>query len=127
MTGNDSKNSANRARSRAIRARMAETGENWTVAARHIAARESAAAQPADNALLVREVISHANSTLTAASARIEFRLDTDIVRPERPERRRSGPIATLARLGAKAAWERVAPRIDLAHLRDTCPDGGNW
>lgn len=142
MAGNDSKNSANRARSRAIRARMAETGENWTVAARHIAEsadadrspenlatsrepgsdadRELAAAQPAGNVLVVGEVISHANSTLAAASARIEFRLDTDIVRLERPGRRRPGPIATLARLGAKAAWERVAPRVDLARLRDT-------
>jgi len=142
MAGNDSKNSANRARSRAIRARMAETGENWTVAARHIAEsadadrspenlaasrepdsdadRELTAAQPAGNVLVVGDVISHANSTLAAASARIEFRLDTGIVRQERPGRRRPGPIATLARLGAKAAWERVAPRVDLARLRDT-------
>lgn len=137
----DSKNSANRARSRAIRARMAETGENWTVAARHVtesasatgsregtaasgeqystAARGSAATAPMASAGGVREVTACADRTLAAPSARISVRVDTEFILPERQSPSPPGPIGRLARLAAKATWERLAPDWDTARLRE--------
>src|SRR5207248_7726587 len=95
-------------------------------AAGHTADAADHAAAPAGGTAagreIVREVIARANSTLAAPSARIEFRVDTDIVRPEPPERQerpRPGPVGRLARRAAKAAWDRIAPGMDVADLRE--------
>jgi hypothetical protein len=98
-----------RARKKAIRARMAASGEPYSVAARGLGA-----APPDGDAETLREVIACAEATLAAPSARIEWRIDTDITHPGRP-RRRPGPVARLA----AAAWKRVAPGMDVADLRD--------
>ena len=63
------------ARKKAIRVRMAATGEPY-----NIAARELDAARPAGGAEAVHEVIVRAEHTLAAPSARAEFRIDTDVV-----------------------------------------------
>ncbi len=102
------------ARKKAIRARMAASGEPYSVAARKLAAPASPGGAPP-----VREVIARAESTLAAPSARIEFRADTQIVRAERQERRRPGPAGRLAMLAARAAWDRIAPGVNAARLRD--------
>jgi hypothetical protein len=93
---------------------MAASGEPYSVAARRLAA-----AEPAGDATAVREVVARAKSTLAAPSARLEFRLDTDIVRPERQGRHRPGPVGKLVRLAARAAWQRIAPGVDAASMRD--------
>jgi hypothetical protein len=67
----------------------------------------------------VQEIIDRANSTLAAPSARIELRIDRDIVRAEPPSRRPPGPVGRLAAKAARAAWQRVAPGVDAAFLRD--------
>lgn len=103
-----------RARKKAIRARMAASGEPYSVAARNLAAPASPRGAPP-----VREVIARAESTLAAPSARIELRVDTHIVRPERQERRGPGPAGRLARLAARTAWDRIAPGVDATRLRD--------
>ena len=103
-----------RARKKAIRARMAASGEPYNVAARKLAGTG-----PTGDAVDVGEIIARANSTLAEPSARIELRVDRHIVRPERRERRRPGPAGRLARLAAKAAWGRIVPEADAARLRD--------
>jgi hypothetical protein len=60
-----------------------------------------------------------AGRTLAALSARISVRADTEFVLPERQRPSRTGPIGRLARLAAKAAWERIAPDMDIARLRE--------
>jgi hypothetical protein len=99
-----------RARKKAIRARMAVSGEPYSVAARTLAAAEPAAAAAA-----VREVIARVNRTMAAPSARIEFRVDNEIILAERPERRRPGPVGRLAR----AAWKGIASTGYATRLRD--------
>ena len=101
-----------RARKKAIRARMAASGEPYSVAARKLAATG-----PAGGAADVREVIARADQTLAEPSARIEFRIDT--VLPERSPRPRRGPLGRLARLAARVAWERIAPGVSAADLRE--------
>jgi hypothetical protein len=93
---------------------MAGTGEPYSVAARKIDAGQ----QPGD-ASAVREVIARTKATLAAPSARIEFRIDTDVIRAERQEQRHPGPVGRLLRLAARATLERVAPGWDAARLRD--------
>jgi hypothetical protein len=103
-----------RARKKAIRARMAASGEPYSVAARKL----TGPAAPG-GASPVREVIDRAETTLASPSARIELRADTEIVRLERQERRRLGPVGRLARVAARAAWDRIAPGVDATRLRD--------
>ena len=111
-----------RARKKAIRARMAASGEPYSVAAAAIAA-----AGPADDATAVRAIIIRASNTMAAASARIEWRVDWEFTRPgDRPERRPPGLVARLARRGAKAAWQRIAPDTDVASLRDAFAHQGS-
>ena len=57
-----------RARKKAVRARMAASGEPYSVAARKLAGQG-----PADDADR-REVIARAQATLAAATARVEIR-----------------------------------------------------
>lgn len=99
-----------RARKKAIRARMAVSGEPYSVAARTLPA-----AGPAVSAAAAREVIARANSTMAASSARIEVRVDNEIILAERPERRRPGPAGRLAR----AAWKGIASTGYATRLRD--------
>ena len=100
-----------RARKRAIRARMAASGEPYSVAARKLDAMP-----PASDAA-VREVIARANATLAAPSARFEYRRETDVAAQERRERPRPGPVGRLARRAARAVWERLSPEVDAAEL----------
>jgi hypothetical protein len=100
-----------RARKKAIRARMAATGEPYSVAA-----RELDTTPPASDAA-VREVIARVNATLAAPSARIEYRRESDL--GPRPARPRPGPVGRLARLAAGAAWKRIAPGVDAGELRE--------
>ena len=72
-----------RARKKAIRERMASSGEPYVVAARQLAATG-----PASEAVAVRTVIARAEHTLAAPSARIEIRLDLDGIWSQPGERR---------------------------------------
>lgn len=92
---------------------MASRAEPYSVAARKLAD------SPAGDTTAVREVVARADSTLAAPSARIEYRIDREIVPAERPARARPGPVGRLVRLAARAAWERVAPGVAVADLRD--------
>lgn len=101
-----------RARKKAIRARMAASGEPYSVAARKLAATG-----PAGAAADVREVIARADQTLAEPSARIELRIDT--VLPEWRPRPDPGPPVRLARFSARAVWERIARGVSAADLRE--------
>jgi len=103
-----------RARKKAIRARMAAGGEPYSVAARRVGAAD-AASQPAD----ADEIIDRANRTLATPGARIELRTDTAL--PGRPPqvRPRPGPFGRLVRRAGRAAWERIAPGLDAATIRE--------
>ena len=102
-----------RARKKAIRARMAASQETYSVAARTLDA-----GPPASDAA-VREVIARANTTLSAPSARIEYRRDSELASPERAVPRRPGPVGRLVSLVTGTAWKPVAPEADVARLRE--------
>jgi hypothetical protein len=70
-------------------------------------------------AAAVREVIARANRTMAASSARIEVRVDTDVVLAERPQRRRPDRAARLARAAGRAAWKGIACTRYAARLRE--------
>jgi hypothetical protein len=107
-----------RARKKAVRARMAATGEPYSAAARQLGAAgpPAAPAGPADFAARV-------NSTLAAPWARVEVRVDREMTRlRERPARRPllPRPVARLARSAADAALKRISSgEMDLAGLRE--------
>jgi hypothetical protein len=104
-----------RARKKAIRARMAASGEPYNAAARKLDA-----ARPVDEPAVADEVVARANSTLATPRARIEVRMDRDITSSRsRPRRRLPRPVARLARLAADAAWKRISPEADLASVRE--------
>lgn len=103
-----------RARKKAIRARMAVSGEPFSVAARALDTT-----QPAAGATAVREVIARASRTMAASSARIEVRVDTDVVLAEQPQQRRPGPAARLARVAGRAAWKGITSTRYAARLRE--------
>jgi hypothetical protein len=118
-----------RARKQAIRARMAATGEPYSVAARKLAEPDQlpapdqlAAPEPVSDAGAVQAVIACANRTLAAPSARIEFRVDWSFAAgpAARTEQRSSGFTGRLVRRAAKAAWERIVPGVDAAAMRET-------
>jgi hypothetical protein len=102
------------ARKRAIRERMATSGEPYSVAARKLAA-----SAPASEAAAVREVIARADNTLAAPSARVEIRLTLDGIWSQRGERR-PALLARLASSAVKAAWEGAVPAGVRTRLRDT-------
>ncbi|MGH3292379.1 MAG: hypothetical protein ACRDP7_11275 [Trebonia sp.] len=107
-----------RARKKAIRARMAATREPYSVAARQLDDASPASDAPAGDAV-IHEVIARLNATLAAPSARIESRRDIDVGPRERQTRPRPGPVGRLARLAAGAAWKRIAPGVDAGELRE--------
>ena len=98
-----------RARKKAIRARMAAGGEPYSVAARKL----TTPAAP----VTVGEIVARTDSTLAAPSARIEFRVDMARREP-RPAPRTPGPIGRLVARSARAAWARFAGE-DAASLRE--------
>lgn len=100
-----------RARKKAIRARMAASGEAYSVAARKL----DATPPPGDTA--VRAVIARATATLTAPSARFEYRRETEAPVRERREPSRPGPAGRLVRRAARALWGRLSPEVDAAQL----------
>jgi hypothetical protein len=107
------------ARKKAIRARMAASGEPYSAAARKLDAAGADAAG-ADGPALTAEVIARANATLAVPRARIEVRVDRDINRSlARPRPRIPRPVARLARFAAEAAWKRISPEMDLASVRE--------
>jgi hypothetical protein len=78
------------------------------------------AAQAADPAGALAAVIACATRTLTASSARVEIRDDTDTGRdPEPAPRRPPGLIGRLAGRAARAAWDRVAPDTAPSEVRE--------
>jgi hypothetical protein len=95
------------ARKKAIRARMAASGEPYSVAARKLDATPPASDTAAG------EVIARVNATLAAASARFEYRRVTDVTTQEPRERPRPGPVGRLARLAASAVWDRISPEVN--------------
>jgi Predicted periplasmic protein (DUF2092) len=104
-----------RARKKAIRARMAASGEPYNAAARKLDA-----ASPVDDPAVTDEVVARANSTLATPRARIEVRMDRDFTSSRaRPKRRLPRPIARLARSAAGAAWKRISPEMDFASVRE--------
>jgi len=112
-----------RARKKAIRARMAAGGESYSVAARRVGvagpASQSAVAGPAGPAVAADEIIVRADRTLAAPGAWMELRIDTGW--PERPARARPrpGPFGSLVRRAGRAAWDRIAPGVDAASVRE--------
>jgi hypothetical protein len=89
-----------RARKKAIRARMAADGEPYNVAARKL----TNPSVPVS----AGEIIARTDATLAAPSARIEFRVD--LARTESgPAPRRPGPIGRLVARSARAALARFA------------------
>jgi hypothetical protein len=100
-----------RARKKAIRARMAVSGEAYSVASRKLDV------SPPARDTAVRDVMARANATLAAPSARFEYRRETDVPVRERREQPRPGPVGRLARRAAKSLWERVSPEVDAAQL----------
>ena len=100
-----------RARKKAIRARMAVSGEAYSVAARKLDASSPAR----DTA--VRDVIARANATLAAPSARFEYRREMDVPVRERREQPRPGPVGRLVRRAARLLWGRLSPEVDAAQL----------
>jgi hypothetical protein len=108
-----------RARKKAIRARMTARGESYSVAARKLGSREPGSREPGPDPAAGREIIARAARTLAAPSARIEYRIDREFVRSEQSARRPPGPVGRLVRLAAKAAWQRLSPEMDLAEARE--------
>jgi hypothetical protein len=102
---------------------MAATGEPYSVAARALDAAEPGAQEPgaaesaADPAGALAEVIACAVRTLTAPSARVEIRSDTDLSRDPESDRRRPGLIGRLAGRAATGILGRVAPDVSPAEI----------
>jgi hypothetical protein len=102
-------------------ARQAGGQAGWQIAGKgriqgyRVAARTLAAAEPAIDAEAVRELIVRVNRTMAASSARIEVRVDNEIILAKRTERRRPGPAGRLAR----AAWKGIASTRYATRLRD--------
>jgi hypothetical protein len=111
-----------RARKKAIRSRMAASGEPYNVAARKLPEQAPLSGipgpAPADDAAVVRSIIACVATTLAEPSARMEFRTDWEFA--ARPGRRSPGLAGRLVRRAARAAWARVAPDTDIASLRET-------
>lgn len=108
---------SDRARKKAIRARMAASGEPYSVAARKL----DATPPPGD--AVAGEIIECVNATLAAPSAWFEYRRDTDSPLPERAERREQprqphpGPVGRLARRAARAVWDRFSSEVSPAEF----------
>jgi hypothetical protein len=88
------------------------------VAAEPVAAEPVAAEPAAEPVGALAAVVACAVRTLTAPSARIEIRSDTDLGRnPEQDQHRHPGLIGRLARRAVTGVLGRVAPDVDPAEL----------
>lgn len=90
-----------RSRKKAIRARMATSGEPYSVAARH-----HAEGRPPDDGAAVSEIIACAARTLEAPSARMALGHEWQSL----PSAGEFGPAARLIGAAARAVWRRIAP-----------------
>ena len=97
-----------RARKKATRARMAASGEPYSVAARRLAG-----ADPAGDAAAVAEVMACLDRTLAAPSARIEYRADLEFLPKDLT------PGVQLVSDAVRSAWERVVPEGIRTWLRE--------
>jgi hypothetical protein len=97
-----------RARKKAARARMAASGEPYSVAARRLAG-----ADPAGDAAAVAEVIARLDRTLAAPSARMEYREDLEFLPKDLT------PGVQLVSNAVRFAWKRVVPEGIRTWLRE--------
>jgi hypothetical protein len=102
-----------RARKKSVRAQMAASGEPYSVAARKLGS--TGAADEARD-----EVITRAETTLAAASARFEMRKEVtaDPVTAPTQDRHRHGQFKRLAGSAAKTAWDHMVPEQGRTRLR---------
>ena len=103
-----------RARKKSVRARMAASGEPYSVAARKLG-RTGAAGEAARD-----EVITRVEATLAAAGARIEVRKEITVGPAAAPtlDRPRYGPFRRLAGAAVRGGWNHVVPEQVRAPLR---------
>ncbi len=97
------------ARKNAIRARMAATGEPYSVAARRLGG-----AGYASDTEAISKIAACARSTVAAPSARMQVRRDWEIRPGPRP-----GLIGRLARRVGRAAWDRFSSEMSLSEARE--------
>jgi hypothetical protein len=108
-----------RARKKSVRAQMAASGEPYSVAARKLGSTGAA-----DEAAARDEVITRAEATLAASSARFEVRKEVTADPATAParDRHRHGPFKRLADSTAKTAWDRIVPEQARTRLRTAGP-----
>ena len=108
-----------RARKKSVRARMAASGEPYSVAARKLGGTGAA-----DEAAARVEVITRLEATLAATSARFEVRkeMTADPGTLSAKDRRRHGPLTRLADSAAKTAWDHAMPEQARTRLRTAGP-----
>jgi len=96
-----------RARKKSVRARMAASGDPYSVAARNLGSTGAA-----DEAAARAEVIARAEAALAASSARFEVRKEVTAAPVTAPARgrHRHGPVRRLAGVAVKAAWDHMLP-----------------
>jgi len=104
-----------RARKKSVRAQMAASGEPYSVAARKLGSTGAA-----DEAAARDEVITRAEATLTASSARFEIRKEVTADPATAPARdqRRLGPFKRLAGGAVKTARDHMMPEQARTRLR---------
>jgi hypothetical protein len=104
-----------RARKKSVRAQMAASGEPYSVAARKLGSNGAAGEAAARD-----EVITRAEATLAASSARFEIRkqVTADPAAVPAEDRHRHGPFKRLAGSAAKTAWDHMVPERDRTRLR---------
>jgi len=104
-----------RARKKSVRAQMAASGEPYSVAARKLGS-----AGAADGAAARGEVITRAEATLAASSARFEVRKQVTAGPAAAPaqDRHRHGPFKRLADSTVKTAWDNMVPERVRTRLR---------
>jgi hypothetical protein len=122
-----------RARKKAVRARMAASGEPYTTAARRLDAADPAEvpAEAGDQTAagdqaattgpaVAAEIADRASRTLAERRARVETRMDRAFTPPPTwTGPRLPGPVSVLARRAAGVAWRRISPEKDWATARD--------
>jgi hypothetical protein len=108
-----------RARKKSVRAQMAVGAEPYSVAARKLG-RTGAA----DEAAALDEVITRAEATLAASSARFEVRKEVTASPAAAParDRYRHGPFKRLADGAARTAWDHMVPEQARTRLRTAGP-----
>jgi hypothetical protein len=108
-----------RARKKSVRAQMAASAEPYSVAARKLGGTGAA-----DEAAAREEVITRAEATLAAGSARFEVRKEVTArpVTAPAQDRDRPGPLQRLAGAAARTAWDRIVPEQARTRLRTAGP-----